>query len=840
MTNQHILFYKIFSVKSYKLANAKFIKENYEEYNLDDLRTLLINNNKCYHLRIQKKQKYVFFGDLDFYKCDFDTFILILQCFFYEYYQININKEDISYTINKSKQGSHHYSIPNLNCSCEKLKEIHTNFYKVFEKDFKYIDEDGTIIKCIDTTIYSEHWFRLPNQSKESNKNTIHEIVKGKMEDFIVEYIPDHSVNIENIKFINKPNLAKTNTTIIKENEKIKEKLICEKELEESDDIIQNNDLEEYNDKKLKIIMRESQHKQNYIIYKKLFDLCFRQERYDNYEDWISVGMSLRNIYGNDSLPLFNYFSSKSKKYDGYEKILEKFSSFNQNSDTSKTTQILYIMAQKDNPEQYKKIMDKYVNTFTETDFAVKLFELAGDIFVYKKIGKDSFDLYCFNGKYWVQGTIQLRKYISNELYEYYQKMIKTMFSKSEHYDRLKIRIESLKSLAMKKNIIETYKEYGVKDIKFDDKWWLFGFTNSVYDLKTHLFREYEKTDYISITTGYDWIEPLQKEIDTITSIINQIMPIEDEKMLYKTILSTSLEGRCLEKFIIFNGSGGNGKGLIDDVLVKSLGYYAITANNSILIEKNKTGSNPEKANLHKKRLIIFREPSGTEKFNMGIIKELSGGGTLATRSHFETDTEKILHGTIICECNKRPLFNEEPQDADVRRIIDVYFRAKFTDNDKLLDVEEYIYKADINLKNNEFQEEHKRALLKIVMEAYKVYEQNKYNLKIPETIAKRTKEYLEKSCYILQWFKENYILTNDKKNIIKLADIFASFRLDEYYENLTKQEKRKFNKSHFVDYFANNIITKKYYKEKTTMERNILFFWKKKDDNTGNIDNLD
>ena len=484
--------------------------------------------------------------------------------------------------------------------------------------------------------------------------------------------------------------------------------------------------------------------------------------------------------------------------------------------------------------------MEIYVNTFTETDFAVKLFELVSDIFVYKKIGKDNFDLYCFNGKYWVQGTIQLRKYISNELYEYYQKMIKNMFSQSEHYNKLKIRIKSLKSLAMKKNIIETYKEYGVKDINFDDKWWLFGFNNLVYDLKIHQFREYEKIDYVSITTGYDWIEPSQKEINTINEIINQIMPIEDEKMLYKTILSASFEGRCLEKFIIFNGSGGNGKGVIDDILVKSLGYYAIIANNSILIEKNKTGSNPEKANLHKKRLVIFREPSGTEKFNMSIIKELSGGGKLATRSHFETDTEKLLHGTIICECNKRPLFNEEPQDADVRRIIDIYFRTKFTDNDKLLDPEEHIYKADINLKNNDFQEDHKRALVKILMEAYKVYEQNKYQFKIPETIAKRTEEYLEKSCYILQWFKDNYILTDDKINIVKIADMFTSFKLDEYYENLTKQEKRKLNKSHFVDYFANNIITKKYYKEKTNMERNILFFWKKKDDNTQYIDNLD
>ena len=44
----------------------------------------------------------------------------------------------------------------------------------------------------IDTSIYKKGWFRLPNQT---NKDKIykHEIIKGKISNFIVNYIPTKS-----------------------------------------------------------------------------------------------------------------------------------------------------------------------------------------------------------------------------------------------------------------------------------------------------------------------------------------------------------------------------------------------------------------------------------------------------------------------------------------------------------------------------------------------------------------------------------------------------------------------------------------------------------------------
>ena len=297
-----------------------------------------------------------------------------------------------------------------------------------------------------------------------------------------------------------------------------------------------------------------------------------------------------------------------------------------------------------------------------------------------------------------------------------------------------------------------------------------------------------------------------------MNNIINNIFPIENERELYLSILSTGLEGRCLEKFTIANGNGRNGKGLLHDLYLCGLGDYGLIANSAILFEPSKTGSNPEKNNIDKKRFVIFREPPEKSKFENSIVKELTGGGNFSARGHHESNTEKKLYCTIIVECNKKPLFAEEPTQADIMRLIDVYFRSSFVEEDELINESNYIYKGNKIYKSNTFQNEHKCALLKILFEKYKKYKENDYKFIIPEAIKQRTQLYLELSCNILGWFKDNYDKTDNKTDIIKLKDLFSDFKESDYYDNLTKNDKRKYNYSFFDNYFSTNIFFKKYY----------------------------
>ena len=76
---------------------------------------------------------------------------------------------------------------------------------------------------------------------------------------------------------------------------------------------------------------------------------------------------------------------------------------------------------------------------------------------------------------------------------------------------------------------------------------------------------------------------------------------------------------------------------------------------------------------------------------------------------------------------------------------------------------------------------------------------------KIPSFIADRTQNYLESSCNILSWFKETFELTKNKEDIIKVKDIYELFTKSFHYDNMTKVERRKYNKSYFVEFIEKN-----------------------------------
>jgi hypothetical protein len=401
----------------------------------------------------------------------------------------------------------------------------------------------------------------------------------------------------------------------------------------------------------------------------------------------------------------------------------------------------------------------------------------------------------------------------------------------TKDFNFLKCKIEKLKLISFKKDIVETYKEHGVNtEIMFDDKWWLFGFTNVVYDMKECIFRDYKYDDYVTITCGYEWREPTIEEIEIVMNLICLIMPVKEERESFLQILCTGIDGRCFEKFIIYNGSGGNGKGFIDDLMLLGLGNYGLLGNNGILFETSKTGSNPEKANMHKKRYVVFREPPEKNKFENSIIKELTGGGIFSARTHNEKETEKELNLTMVVECNKKPLFSEEPKESETRRIIDILFRSTFVSDEENVNEDKYIYMGNSLYKTKEFQHKHKYALIKILIDEHKKFTNNNNIVKLSKSITDRTQLYLELSCSIVLWFKDNYIETNKTSDILKIKDIFESFTGSDYYFYLSKMDKKKYNKSYFVNYFETNIFLKIYYRARYNGLRTVIVGWKQQE----------
>jgi len=804
--------FKIYSIDKYLGKTKNFIENEYEEFELKDLNKLLKSDNG-YHLRILKNNYYILFGDCDGYKDNNPiTFFNLLIAFLNKHYDIKIKLDDISYTINKSKLGSYHYSIPKYYASTKKLKEIHENFFNMHKDIFNYYDENNKLQKVIDTTIYSDKWFRYPNQTKEQIENTQHIIEKGNIQDFIVEYIPKDSICINDYKYLD--NKEKNNLND-------KEKIIKNKKKD-------NNKIDNKNtDANIDNFKKNFRNNNNDTILIKLFDECLKQERFDDYNNWIIIGMALKNTFGINGFDLFNYISAKSKKYDGIDKIKEFFNGFQYKLNSGYTIATIYKFASEDNKDKFSEIIKKesLFKDFdlTSTGIAHYIKYLKPTDFIWKNN-----ELYCYNGKFWEKDDTIMRIYIGGELYNFLKSVLITCFWDDKSFSQYKTKLDKLRSLNFKKEIIETTKEVLTNNkIEFDSKYYLFGFDNLVYDLNEDKFREYNYDDYISITTGYEWVEPIKEDIKFIQDMLNKIFPNKEEQKVYLTICSTGLEGRCLERFIIANGNGRNGKGVLNDLLLICFGKYGLIGNNAILFETNKTGSNPEKNNIDKKRFVIFREPPEKSKFENSVIKELTGGGTFSARGHFESTTEKKLYGTIIVECNKKPNFAEEPTQADLLRLIDIKFDSTFVEDNKYVDKTKNIFKGDKFFKTEDFKNKYKYAMLSILFKNYKEYKEKEYKLILPKEIKIRTEMYLKSSCNILSWFNEFYEKIDDANNIIKIKDIFNNFKSCEYYNLLSKNDKRKYNYNYFNEYFANNIFLKSNYKESCKLEVAHIFSYK-------------
>ena len=457
------------------------------------------------------------------------------------------------------------------------------------------------------------------------------------------------------------------------------------------------------------------------------------------------------------------------------------------------------------------------------------------------KFVKSNNQLYFFNGVYWQKeskSNSKLHLFVGKEYYEsfikLYPKFVKEVYKISDQ----EIRENKNHQFNEYKKVIECFTDYKFRekyikdiinaitddDIKFDSNPYLFCFNNKIYDLKTHTFISPNPYDYISLTTGYDYIVNLDedKKLETeLEKLISSIFPDEDEKKLYLTILATSLEGLNLQKFIIASGGGGNGKGLINELGCKTLGNYSYILPSNVLLGQQKKGSNPEIANMNNKRFVIAKEPESSEYVNVEIIKDLTGTDEVNARLNHSNNTQTFLKCTLVMECNDKPKLNNISQpDALLRRIIISHFKSTFVEQsfyDELTSEEkENIFIGNSYYKTPEFKDKYKQILFNILIKYYKKYTETKTDvnacgvLPITKSIRQRTYDYLEASDIIKEFLDETYEKTSNDKNRIKLKNVYETFKASDYFKNLENKMKKLYNYKGFISKLESNIMLKR------------------------------
>ena len=338
---------------------------------------------------------------------------------------------------------------------------------------------------------------------------------------------------------------------------------------------------------------------------------------------------------------------------------------------------------------------------------------------------------------------------------------------------------------------LQSIVESKCENIEFDTNPDVLAFNNKKYNFKTNSFSPMVYNDFISMNTKNEWVEPTKEKMDCITGLFLEIFPNPEIRTCYISILYNACIGGKKNKFVMANGGGANGKGLINETMKMLLGDYAYEAPVSLLTREIKSGANPELANIHKKRMVIFKEPDATEKLCLGNIKTMVDSDTLNARQLYKGDCKVILNATIIMEQNTKLKFSSKPTNAETRRFMDILFESTFTDDEPMLNDESLsnIYPMNPYYKSVEFQKAHVCALFKYIMDNAPT---TIYN---PECVRERTKCYIESEDAFANWYKEEYEITGDKNDVLKVKDMFELYKDSDDYRNMKKDDRPNLNR---------------------------------------------
>ena len=519
-------------------------------------------------------------------------------------------------------------------------------------------------------------------------------------------------------------------------------------------------------------------------------------KRWNNYSDWVAIGMACKNAF----IP-FETWERNSRKGKSFVagECEKKWASFNKSGLGVGT---LWMMLKEDNLTLFKELAPKR-NDFERLLKAGTQAEVAEYFYALKPNNY----LYCPTLKWFAAGAnnvwvnapsgyptgliMDIFRTMKSEATEFETRL---MDRKRKLLEATPIDTEAIKVLDdLQKDSLAFARQYSNKTFNegviaflralyedsarrlceekqvstitevMDENRNLLAFNDAVYDVEAGGFRPIKQTDYITITTGYNAPTKsnaaVRKEVEALLYSL-----FEDDTMTnyLLSVLSTTVCGtRNMEEWYILSGRGGNGKGVIVELLSAALGGYFYTLPNSVLTKPidKPCGPTAELVGLRGKRYVNTSEPESNDKILEGTTKLLSGGDPITARGLHKDPITFKPQFMLGLQCNNIPALNSVTQGS-VRRIRIVPFPFQFVAEPKLDDER----KANPHIKNVKCKSsEWRDEFMLMMLEKYPSVA-GKSTVPMPAAVKAKTDEYIQSNNPVGAWFKENYVRADTQK----------------------------------------------------------------------------
>lgn len=240
---------------------------------------------------------------------------------------------------------------------------------------------------------------------------------------------------------------------------------------------------------------------------------------------------------------------------------------------------------------------------------------------------------------------------------------------------------------------------------------------------------------------------------DTVDNFFKSIQPDEMTRAGLIRWLAYCLTGEVSEeKFMIWSGGGGNGKGVLSATVLELLGSYGVGLAPTALLKSNKPldADKPTSAlnGIELARFAISEEMPADGELDISLVKNLTGGDRINLRRlHCEYRTVKPT-AKINLSGNYTPKIENIHDDGLLRRILNMPYLVKFGTPTN---------PADHDLKKKMLLPDSLNALLRLLVDdAFNWYRDG---LIISDAMKKATRENLNANDFISDFISDNYEL---------------------------------------------------------------------------------
>lgn len=541
----------------------------------------------------------------------------------------------------------------------------------------------------------------------------------------------------------------------------------------------------------------------------------------NQYGDWIKIIWAIRSF----NCELKHVALEISKKAPKFESVEDFEKYWDKYDDRGLTEGTINYYSKLSNREEHFKIVSEQLNyeCGTDTSLAEIFIALYGDKFIFtdKK-------LYYYNGVFWELNESKniLRNQISKYLTREYNKKVSEAYKIMSEIDlqdeglclkyKKKVALYQdisniVQNVSKTNNITSKVLDLIESKVEFDENPYLFAFNNVVWDLKEGKIIPPSPEQMISLTTGYDYemnMINLEDKKQKLMDILSEIFPDESVRNYDLIVRSSGLVGVQVQNLIVSNGVGGNGKTILNELMIKSVGNYGYSLSSTCLTQEIKTGANPELSNLHNKRYVLSSEPPSKKAICCDTMKQITGNTILPVRNLYESKCETKLKGTFDLDCNGLPKF-DVVDDAVNRRIRAIPFESRFVDSSQyeVLKDRPNVFPMNAYYKTEDFKIEYRQVLFHTLMDYLPKFLETELLPNPPEKCKRLTADMLASSDDLFGWFTTNY--KKDTTGVLAFSDIYDKYRNGSYFLNLSKKDQREQNRAKFTKMIETNLFLK-------------------------------